>query len=129
VNIYYRGTVPGETKRISTGCTEWDDNLFCSTSEKSASYYGKHIEVILAKPEAKILVEGTREFNRLIKKPRKMQSMLEWYVNAIKQAKQAGYDIVEFKHQTDVGTVILNEDMVVRNYRNYEYGSLPQGKT
>lgn len=121
MKVYYRGTVPGETKRIRTGCDEWDNNLFCSKGEKSASFYGSHIEVIAVKPEAKILTEGTKEFNRIVGRPKKMQKVLEWCTNAIIKAKQQGYDIVEFEKQTDIGTVILNEEVVIRNYKNYEY--------
>jgi len=121
LKVYYRGTVPGETKRIRTGCEEWDKNLFCATYEKAASFYGPQIEVIAVKPEAKILVEGTKEFNKIIGRPKKMQSILEWASKGIIKAKQLGYDIVEFERQVDIGTVILNETVVIRNYKTYEY--------
>lgn len=117
MKLYYRGTVPNETKRIQTGYYDWDKNLFCATTEKSASFYGSQIEIIAVKPEAEILVEGTREFNKVIGRPKKMQKMLEWCINGIIKAKQLGYDIVEFERQTDIGTVIMNETVVIRNYR------------
>lgn len=118
--------MPGETKRISTGCEDWDKNLFCAIYEKAASFYGSQIEVIAVKPEAKILVEGTREFNKVIGRPKKMQKILEWCTNGIIKARQHGYDIVEFERQVDIGTVVLNEAVVIRNYKIYEYKKPPQ---
>lgn len=120
MKVYYRGTIPEETKRISTGNSVWDKNLFCATYEKAASFYGNHIEVIMAKPEAKILIQGTKEFDKIAGKSKNMQKYLDWCTETIIRAKQHGYDIVEFQRQIDVGTVILNEEMVVRNYKKYD---------
>lgn len=116
MKLYYRGTAPNETKRIRTGCDAWDDNLFCADNKRSAECYGSQIEVIMAKPEAITLKEGTKEFNKIFKKPKKLQNILEWCTIGIISARELGYDIVEFEKQTDIGTVILNTEIVVRNY-------------
>lgn len=117
MKIYYRGTVPGETKRIKTGVDEWDNNLFCSLFEDKARLYGSHIEKIALKPEARVLAEGTKEFNSIFKKPKKLQSLLDWCTVGTVKAKELGYDVIEFARQGEVGTVILNQDMVIRNYQ------------
>lgn len=114
--VYYRGTNPNETKRISTGNESWDNNLFVSTSEKNAKLYGNKIEKVIPKSNANILVEGSKEFNKIFGKPKKNQYMLEYYGNGVKKSKELGYDIVEFKNQSDVGTVVINENSVVRNF-------------
>lgn len=112
---YYRGTTVGDARKISTGNAVWDNNLFVSKDKELASAYGKNVEIIKPKPDAKILVEGTKDFNKLGIRSRTKESMLDWATRVIVKAKSQGYDIVEFAHQGDVGTVVLNTDSVVRN--------------
>ena len=107
--VFYRGTVPGATQRISTGNAEWDSYLFAADNERAARNYGAKLQRVTAKPGAQILYEGTPEFSRLAKglRPERM-TMLE-YVSAVAQrAKQVQFDAVWFKRQSDVGTAILN---------------------
>ena len=33
----------------------------------------------------------------------------------VRKAKEAGYDAVSFAHDSDVGTVVLNNDAFIRN--------------
>lgn len=114
--VYYRGTVPGSTKKISTGYHEWDDNLFVSKDIEQARAYGQSIETIIPKPEAKIIAEGTREWNlKGMPRWKRSESMLEYGIRVVRKARELGYDIVEFKSQGNVGTVILNRDAVIRN--------------
>ena len=107
---YYRGTVPGETKRISTGVPEWDDNLFVSKScEFAREGYGSNVEVFQSKPSTKITTEKS-----LHVKMRKGERYLDYLVRCLRKAKELGYDIIEFERQGDVGTIIINPDSVDR---------------
>lgn len=115
MKIYYRGTKKGEAKRIKTGIDAWDNNLFCSKSEEKAKWYGPNIEIIIAKPEARVITEGTREFEKTIGKVKDNQNFLEWGVSVVTKAKKLGYQIVEFERQGDIGTVIMDEKAIIRN--------------
>lgn len=117
MKVYFRGTTPGETKRIRTGTDEWDNNLFCSIFEDKAKLYGSSIEKIALKENANVLTEGTKEFRKVFKTQKKMQSLLDWCTAGIIKCRELGIDVVEFERQGDVGTVILNQDMVIRNYK------------
>lgn len=119
--IFYRGTVPGETKRIDEPFTAAKGKTFVARKEKNALYYGKRIEKIKAKPGAKIIYENTKEFNKLIGKMKPNQSYIEFVNNAVVKAEKLGYDIISFERDSDIGTVILNEDAVIRNYEEQEY--------
>lgn len=112
---FFRGTNPGSTERIKTGANEWDSYLFASSNLDSAKMYGSSIEKILAKPEAKILYEGSQEFRSVAKglKPREM-SMLNWADEVARRAKSAGYDAVHFERQGDIGTAIFNPGAFIR---------------
>lgn len=116
MKVYYKGSNPEINKRISTGNEIWDNNIFCADNERSAKLYGNKIEIIAVLDNARILKENTREFKKICGNPKKMQSLLEFYSNALISAKNAGYDIVEFNNQSDVGTVIMNESVIIRNY-------------
>lgn len=118
-HIYYRSTNPGSSKRISTGNPTWDNNLFVSTDPDLSRAYGSSTEVIKAKPDAKIVKEDSKEFRALKVRPRSSERYLDYLTRALVAAKEAGYDIIEFKRQGDVGTVIINPDSVIRNYRPY----------
>lgn len=104
---YYRGTTPGDTRRIKTGNPAHDEHLFVTDQAKNAKWYGEQIEQVDLVPGAKILKEGTREFQKIAGKGRS-QSMLDWSSNTITKAKAAGYDVIHFTRQTDIGTVVLN---------------------
>ena len=108
---FYRGDVPGETRRISTG-TEFDQHLFAADNIDAAKSYGEQITRIDAKPDAKILYEGTQEYNRLLKGARG-GSLLDHSLEATRRAAKAGYDAVWFKRQGDVGTAIINRDKFI----------------
>ena len=115
MKVYYRGTKKGETKRIKTGIDAWDNNLFCLKLEKLAKWYGSNIEIIIAKPEAKVITEGTKEFKKEFGETKENQSLLDWGVFVITKAKKLGYQIVEFERQGDIGTVIIDKSSVIRN--------------
>src|ERR1700739_3121484 len=111
--VYYRGTEPGRTERITTGSPTWDSYLFVADDPKKARNYGSSIEKITLKPDAKVLREGTRDFILVAGKWRKGESLLAYATRAAEQAKEAGYDAIHFKMQGDVGTAILNRDAVL----------------
>lgn len=118
--IYYRGTEPGETRRISTGDPEWDQYLFITDNPKYARDYGSHIEEIRTKPEAKIIRENSPEWNRVVGKPRgRPYSYFDYVKGAVRKAKAAGFDLVHFQKQGDTGTVVLNENAIIRTGRQY----------
>jgi hypothetical protein len=113
--IFYRGEVPGDIRRISTGNPEWDQHTFASSNLDSAKMYGPSITTFEAKPDAKILYEGTREFTKIAGKWRKGESLLDYSSRAAQSAKKAGYDATWFQRQGDVGTAIHNPDAFIRN--------------
>ena len=43
------------------------------------------------------------------------QSLLDWCISVIIKAKKLRYQIVEFEKQGDTGTVIVDENGVIRN--------------
>lgn len=112
--VFYRGTNPESTERISTGNDTWDGYLFCADSIKQASNYGRTIERITAQADAKILYEGTRDFIRLKSGIKMNNGMLDWAAAIVSRAKEDGYDAVWFKMQGNVGTVIINQDKFIR---------------
>lgn len=107
---FYRGTVPGDTRRIRTGSSEWDSYLFVSDTERYARDYGPNITRVNAKPDAKILYEGTAEYRKLAVGTSPARSMMEHVSTVAKRAKSEGFDAVWYKRQSDVGTAILNPD-------------------
>lgn len=115
MRIYYRGTKK-DGKRVLTGNKIWDNNLFCSIHEDKAKLYGPNIEQILLKREANVLTEGTKVFNKFMPKHKANQSLLDWCASVLTEAKALKYHVVEFKRQGDVGTVIMDETMIIRNF-------------
>ncbi len=105
---FYRGQVPGDIRRISTGIPDWDKHLFASSNLASAKMYGPSITTLVAKPDAKILYEGTNDFVKVAGRWRKGESLLDYSNRAAKAARDAGYDATWFKRQGDVGTAIHN---------------------
>jgi hypothetical protein len=59
--VFYRGTIPGETKRINEPFEAARGKIFVAKNIKSAQAYGTQIEKIVAKPDAKILYENSKE--------------------------------------------------------------------
>lgn len=114
--IYYRGS-NDSPERIQTGNAWWDSQLFVTESPQKASFYGSNIDAIEVDSSANILREGTADFVRVAGRWRKGESLLDFAVRSAQAALEAGYDVVEFKRQGDVGTVILNPDVVVSRYR------------
>lgn len=112
--MFFRGTNPGAAERIRTGARDWDSYLFASSDPKQARNYGSDIERIAAKPDARILYEGTQEFRSVAKQMPKDVNMLEWAREVASRAKDAGYDAVHFKQQGNIGTPIMNEDAFIR---------------
>jgi len=107
---FYRGTNPGDTRRISTGDAQWDSHLFASSDPEQAKMYGSQLTTIEAKPDAKILYEGSAEFTKVAGKWRKGENLLQYSSRAAQAAREAGYDAVWFKMQGNVGTAIINPD-------------------
>ena len=132
--VFYRGTTSGSTERIESPFAK--DKLFVSSDKKLASAYGENIEIITAKPDAKILYEGTPEFKKVFGKKEVMGNLRkgELYPDglqrAVNAAESAGYDAVHFSQQGNVGTVILNEKAFNRN-QPFEQSRPPEmgGKT
>lgn len=131
---FYRGTVPGETRRIKEPFDAAHGKTFASRKEESARNYGSDIETIVASPNAKILREEDPTFWRLIgrRRPangyigsalRNGETVIEAVNDAIRKAEQAGYDIISFSSDTDIGTVILNEASVTRQSKTNSLSS------
>jgi len=107
--IFYRGDNPGDTRRIRTGDNQWDSHLFVADNKDAASLYGSHVSTVKAKPEAKILYEGTRDFIKHAAGTKGM-NLLQYGSVVTQRAKSNGYDAVWFKRQGDTGTAIINRD-------------------
>lgn len=124
VKILYRGTNDSGEK-IKGGIAE--GSLFATPYEDVArSYAGSSgvIERIGLLSGAKMLTEGTREFAKLTgRRPGKLLNTMRDGENlkkacddSVDKARAAGYDCVEFTSFRDLGTVILNAEMVIRSY-------------
>lgn len=113
---FYRGTNPNSTERITTGKPDWDSYLFAADNVDDARLYGSNIETIKAKPDAKILYQGTKDWNSVVGRWKNNESLLDYANRAANSAREAGYDAAWFNRQGDVGTSIFNPDAFVRNY-------------
>lgn len=115
--VFYRGTVPNETKRIDEVFEAAKGKTFVAREKKNAQMYGENIEEITASPNSKILYQEDAEFWKLLGKRKPPNGAIESVsggaienVNAvIKKAEKAGYDAISFSHDSGIGTVILNE--------------------
>jgi len=110
---YFRGFNPGDTRRIKTGDDFWDSKLFVTDTVEGAKIYGNEVEEVVFKEGSRILREGTRGFPRW----RKGENMLEWASRVARKAMQDGYDAVHFNRQTDIGTIVLNENAITRGVK------------
>ena len=120
--VVYRGTT-GSDERIQGGIAE--GTLFASPDENVARLYGENIEQIGVKPEAKVLVEGSKEFaavtgrkrGPLLRTMRQGENLKTAADDAVNKAREAGYDVVEFNSTSDLGVSIINPNAVIRNYK------------
>ena len=123
--VFYRGTTPGDDRRIDEPFSSAKGMTFVARRPESARNYGSHIEVVTAKPEAKILYEESNEFWKLIgrRRPpngwigsslRPGESLVKAVNDVIGKALVAGYDAVSFSSDSDIGTVILDEEAFER---------------
>jgi hypothetical protein len=113
--VFWRGTTSGSTLRIRTGNHTWDQYLFVASDPELARSYGRQLERIDAKPDAKILYAGTRDFRALAKGLK--GSLLDVSSALVERAKEQGYDAVWFAMQGNIGTVIINPHAFERNVR------------
>jgi len=115
--VFYRGTKPGDTRRIAEPFSEAKGLTFVARKPESAQMYGDHIEQFVASPDAKILRDESPEFWKLVKRRRPPNGYVgsarggpvEVVNDAVRAAKAAGYDAVSFSSDADIGTVILND--------------------
>jgi hypothetical protein len=107
---FFRGINPGDKRRISTGAKEWDSHLFMASDIERARDYGSRITHFEAAPDARILYEGTAEWNKVAGKIRKDENLLQYADRAARAAKEAGYDAAWFKMQGNVGTAVFRPE-------------------
>lgn len=131
--LVYRGVPSRVRTGQNDGTRHWFKSLFASHDEEVArSYAGDEgaVERILLKPEAKVLVEDSQEFIDMVP--------ASWYSDTYipgsilpgaehgaaseldqltEKARAAGYDAIQMKDQDGLGTAILNEAAVIRQYR------------
>ena len=124
--VFYRGTTPGDSRRINEPFSEAKGLTFAARSQEAARIYGSSVERIEATPDAKILYEEDSRFWKLIgrKRPpngfigsagRRGETMVEVVNHAIRRSREAGYDAVSFASDADLGTILLNEAAFNRN--------------
>jgi hypothetical protein len=129
---FYRGTgksYPGGPNRlpednvIVPGISKGKRPVWMADTAKEASWYGPNIEKVIAKPGAKILDEGTKEFGKVIGlkgyDPKRRIGLQvgtadKTMSRMLKAAYDQGYDAVRFEG-ADVGTVIFNEGVFTRH--------------
>lgn len=105
--------------------------LFVASSIDVAVLYGNEIEQIAVHPDARILLEGTVEFARVVKRRRGElirrlrpgETLSSAATAAVQSARAAGYDAVEFTSMKDMGIAIINPAAFVRNYKGASHGS------
>lgn len=120
--VFYRGTNPGDTRRIAEPFEAGKGKTFMARGAKSAGVYGREIEEIRPKPGARILMQEDPAFWKMLGKRRPANGDIASlpggpvpHVNeAIKRAEAAGYHAVSFSRDSDIGTVILDESGFAR---------------
>jgi hypothetical protein len=112
--VFYKGSNPGDERRISTGDDEWDSHFFVSSRREDAESYGKHIDTYTATPDAKILYHGTPEYKKMAKGLEK-KSLFDHVRGVATRAKEAGYHAVHFERQGDVGTAIFDRSKFIKS--------------
>lgn len=126
--VYYRGTT-GSNEKIKGGIGE--GHLWITPHQDVAHSYagsGGNVETIGVHPDAKILVEGSKEFAKLTKRKigklintmRKGENIKTAAEDALNKAKEAGYHGIEFNSMKDLGTAIFDTSQVKRNYKKEE---------
>ena len=136
---FYRGTGGGRVPQYYQGP---EDSFFAATTREEALQYGPNIEEIVARPNSKILEEGSDEFKSVLDEAIKDQrewakqelvdtgddmsieeligepDMMDpvWVGSVIDTAKSRGYDMVLFDEE--VGSIILNESAFIRDAAN-----------
>lgn len=118
---FFRGT-NGSAQRINEPFSEAKGLTFVARKPESARMYGNNIEEITANPGAKILDDEMPEFWRLIGRRRPPNGFvgsarggtIEVVNEAIRKARDAGYDAVSFSSDADIGTVLINESAFTR---------------
>ncbi len=124
--VFYRGTTPGDTRRIREPFGAAKGLTFMARSRDSAAQYGTSVEAIRTKPSAVILREEDPAFWRLIgrRRPpngyvgsalRKGESLVDLVNLAINRAREAGYAAISFASDADIGTVMLKPDEFERD--------------
>lgn len=122
---FYRGTNPGDDRRINEPFSAAKGKTFAARTPEGAAQYGSSIEEIKANPDAKILFDDSPDFWKVIgrKRPpngyigsagKKGETLISVVNDAIKKAESAGYDAISIG-DGDIGTVILNEKAFTRN--------------
>ena len=111
--LFYRGQNLRDNRRIRTGASFWDDLMFVADNERAARAYGSAITSYRMRPGARLLCEGSRDFQAIAGRWRTGESLLTFAERAARSAADAGYDAVWFKRQSDVGTAVINRDVLV----------------
>jgi hypothetical protein len=128
VRTLYRGS-NGSGLRIEGGIAP--ECLFAAANEATARLYGDDIERIGVTAAAKILVEGTAEFAKVVKRRRGPllrvlrhgETLKSAADAAVASATAAGYDAVEFTSMADMGIAIINETAFARHMPATDMGN------
>lgn len=116
---FFKGFTPKDTRRIRTGNEVWDSYFFITDNKKSASLYGSVIKTIKLREDTRILVEGSKEFKkieRIINKKNRNKKpffTLDKYTQITQQAQDEGYHVVKFSNQSDIGTIIMDRNVII----------------
>ncbi|MES2156024.1 MAG: GNAT family N-acetyltransferase [bacterium] len=117
---FYRGHVPGKEANDST--KEWFKNVFGSHDRTVAEDYAKlpggSVEAYDIQPGAKVLVEGTPEFDAVMAAGKEAKEVggtgrhANYYDRLTREAKAQGYDVIQMKDQAGEGTAVLNPQVL-----------------
>ena len=113
--VYYRGTVPGERRRITSGDAWWRGHLFVAARIETALSYGPDIETVVFRDDARILMARTEQFAAVEAAAGAVLAKGEaliWASAVARQAEREGYAAVDFGWF--IGAIVLDESAVVR---------------
>lgn len=106
LRIMYRGRVLGDRfPPLWSHGAQTEGVTFATTDPYVASEYDAKVHRLELSGEARVLFQGTKQFDRIVGDGDPVEIALE--------ARRLGYDAVWFEDQEDIGVAILNPKLIV----------------